>query len=107
MEDKELKDKLLLSKLKADDNLKDRIIHQIEAEKALIPKTNKSSLVSKENYFHIFGIMYGIIMVLAVYFYDQTEKNPFESNTFVFSAIFVAGSFSTFCVAIRRSCRWG
>ncbi|WP_107038171.1 hypothetical protein [Brumimicrobium mesophilum] len=96
MEDKELKDKLLLSKLKAEDKLKDRILHQINAEQALIPKKRKSKRASKENYFSIFGIMYAVILSLGVYFYSQTEKNPLESNTFVFSVIFVAGSFSIY-----------
>lgn len=94
MEDKELKDKLLLSKLKADDNLKDRIIHQINAEQALIPKRPKSANVAKEDYFYIFGIMYVFILVLGAYFYMRTDGNPMESNVFIYSAIMVAGLFS-------------
>lgn len=96
MEDKELKDKLLLSKLKAEDKLKDRILHQINAEQALIPKKRKSKRGSKESYFSIFGIMYAVILVLGFYFYSQTDGKLLESNSFLVSVIMTAGSFSIY-----------
>lgn len=93
MEEKELKDLLAETKLMADDKLKDRIIHQINAEKALIPKKQKATN-STGSYFYIFGVMYLLLLTLSVYFYHQTEGNPFQSQTFIVATIFTASTFS-------------
>ncbi|RYM32799.1 hypothetical protein ERX46_12100 [Brumimicrobium glaciale] len=95
MEDKELKELMLASKLKASENLKDRIIHQINAEKGLIPKSHKVK-TSNGSYFYILRVMYLFLLILAAYFYFQTDGNPFQSQTFVISTLFIASTFSLY-----------
>ena len=95
MEDNELKKSLLASKLKASENLKARIIHQINAEKALIPKSHKVK-TSTGSHFYILGVMYLFLMALVAYFYFQTDGNPFQSQTYIISTLFIASSFSLY-----------
>lgn len=100
MEDKELKEMLASTKLKADDNLKNRIVHQINAEKELIPAKQKVSTTSFGNHFYILGIMYAMLLVLIGYFYFKTDGNPFQSLSFVIPALFIASTFSIYWLII-------
>ena len=100
MEDKELKEMLSTSKLKATDNLKDRIIHQINTEKVLMPSSRKTSSPSIGSHFSIFGIMYVLLLTLIGYFYFKTDGNPLESTSFVISLLFTASTFSIYWLII-------
>lgn len=99
MEEKELKEMLAASKMKADERLKDRIIHQINAENSLIPKKQKT-IKSTGNHFYIFGIMYFLLLTLVAYFYYQTDGNPFHSQTFIIATILVASTFNLYWLII-------
>ena len=55
--DNQLKEILTETKIKAGENLKYRIMQQIETEKALAPQKTKNSIPLIGNMFSIFGIM--------------------------------------------------
>lgn len=100
MEDKELRQVLSATKLKADEQLKSRIIHQIHAEKALIPAKQKSDVSTNENHLSLLGTMYAMLLSLIAYFYIKTDGNPFESSAFVLFIIFTAATFSMYWLLI-------
>src|SRR5690606_7674557 len=89
---------LSTSKINAPENLKYRIMRQIEAENALVPKEEKpikiSGNVLKEMGIH-FGIMYAVlaVMIAGVYFFLGDEY--LLSPQFIGSIILVA---SVFCL---------
>lgn len=94
MEEQELKKLLSTTKVKAGERLKDRIVHQINAEKALIPVKQKTSSTSLIGQLSILGIMYALLIMLAAYFYYKTNGSPLQSTTFIYSAILIASTFS-------------
>ena len=98
MEDKELKELILSPKIEAKENLKNRIMHQINAEKVLIPKKQNTTTNSTENHFYIFGIMYILLLTLIAYFYFQTDGKPLQSQTYVISTLFIAGTFNLYWI---------
>jgi hypothetical protein len=97
-EDKQIQQLLSTSKINAPENLKYRIMRQIEAENALVPKEEKpikiSGNVLKEMGIH-FGIMYAVlaVMIAGVYFFLGDEY--LLSPQFIGSIILVA---SVFCL---------
>ncbi|MDR2953900.1 MAG: hypothetical protein LBV43_02330 [Prevotella sp.] len=78
------------TKIGASENLKFRIMHQIEAEKALSSKkrTNVQPLIS--NMLSIFGVMYLLIAVVGLTIYLNGGKSALESVTFFIPVILIA-----------------
>lgn len=96
MEEKELKKLLSTTKVKADGNLKDRIVHQINAERELIPTKRKVYNTEFSSHLSILGIMYVMLLILAGYFYQRTDGNLFQSTSFITSALCIASIFSIY-----------
>lgn len=91
MQEDELKQLMKGSKLKASENLKYRIIQQIESEKAL--SKNKESLKPSPifgNMFAIFGVMYGLIIGLGIMFYISGGMEQILSGQFIIIAGMIA-----------------
>lgn len=67
-QDDKIRELLSGTKMKAGENLKYRIMHQIEAEKALTRQKNKavSSNPFIGNMIAIFGVMYALIAMVAL-----------------------------------------
>ncbi|NDV77958.1 hypothetical protein [Dysgonomonas sp. 511] len=84
-----MKDLLSGSKMKASENLKFRIMQQIETEKALAPKKVSSAQPVINNMFAIFGIMYAIIGILGFYIYSSGGMDALLSVKFFVPALFV------------------
>lgn len=90
MQDDKFKELLSGTKIKASDNLKYRIMHQIETEKALSPKKemNPRSLIT--SMVTIFGIMYVLIIIVGIYAYSTLGKTAFESAAFFIPVILIS-----------------
>ncbi len=96
MEDREIKKLLSTTKMKAEDKLKARIIHQINSEKVLIQAKRKSISTTSGNHFSTLGIMYILLLSLTGYFYYKTDGNLFQSSLFILYALFIASTFSIY-----------
>lgn len=90
IQDDKIKDLLSGSTLKASDNLKYRIMHQIEAEKALAPKKATASRFPLENMLSIFGIMYALIAVVGLVVYFTSGAESLLSAAFYIPALSIA-----------------
>lgn len=88
--DNQLKEILTETKIKAGENLKYRIMQQIETEKALAPQKTKNSIPLIGNMFSIFGIMYALIAVIGIGVYFTGGKNALESMTFALPVMLIA-----------------
>lgn len=91
IEDEKIKSLLLGTKISASDNLKYRIMQQIESEKALARKNVKvpqrESVLG--NFFSIYGVVYAIIAVFAAGLYFTSGKDSLMSSSFFGVAILV------------------
>lgn len=96
-EDEQLRKILSSSKINASENLKYRIMRQIEAENSLLPKKEKPIKVSgnilKEMGIH-FGIMYAVLAVMIAGVYFFLGKELLLSPQFIWTVILVASVFS-------------
>lgn len=107
-EDDKIRRMISPTKMKAPENLKHRIMHQIEYEKALTPEKNLSGKSSrKENgnilrdMGSIFGTMYAIIAIMAIVAYLLQGAMFYQSIEFWGAVIFVAFVFSFFWLISR------
>lgn len=83
IEDEKLKDLLSGTKLKASDNLKYRIMQQIETESALSKKVKVNKRESiLGNFFSVYGIVYALIILLGGAFYLNGGKDSLLSPSF-------------------------
>lgn len=71
------------SKLKAGEGFRDRVMHQIETEQALRPKKNKIPSYSTPPTFGVFAVMYGVILIVGLFFYFNTGSNLLGSSFFL------------------------
>ena len=96
MDEQDLKKQLLGTQLKANDALKSRIMHQINAEQSLLPQKNKARSMFKDKGVFIFTGLYVFIALIAGYFYISTNENPLHSPTFLTISCVVASIFSVY-----------
>jgi len=96
IEDKQFKKILSETKLTAGDNLKFRIMQQIETEKALSKKESKNSFSILDNMFSIFGVMYAIIAIVAGTIYFSAGKEAVESTYTYLTIILIVSVCSMF-----------
>jgi type II secretory pathway component PulF len=96
------------TKMKAPDNLKYRIMHQLEYEKTLTPQNNSQNKASrKENgsvlkdLVTIFGAMYAVLAGMTIVAYFVQGKLFYQSIEFLGSVSFVAFVFSLFWLISR------
>ncbi len=96
IEDIQLKKILPETKITAGNNLKFRIMQQIETEKAFSKKKANSSFSILSNMYSIFGIMYAIIAVIAGFVYFSAGKEAVESTYMYLTIILVTSVCSVF-----------
>jgi len=90
-EDKQFRELLQDSKLTASENLRYRIMHQIEVEKTLTPKKIKSEKGVVKSLLSIAGVMYFIIVAIAFGTYLTGGIESLLSTDFL---LFIAGTTS-------------
>lgn len=78
------------TKIKAGENLKYRIMQQIETEKSLSPQKAKSSIPLIGNMLSIFSIMYALIVATGIGVYLTEGKDALASMTFLLPVMFIA-----------------
>lgn len=86
------------SKLTASDNLRYRIMHQIEAEKALAPKTIKSEKPIIKSLLSIACVMYAIIMAIGLATYLAGGASTLLSTEFILSIVGIASMAAVFAL---------
>lgn len=89
-QDDKLKELLSGSGMKASENLKFRIMHQIEAEKSLSRKEKPDTRPFITNMFSIFGVMYLLIAIVGLTVYFMGGKSALESVVFFVPVILIA-----------------
>lgn len=97
MQDEQIRKLFSGTKLKAGENLKYRIMQQIETESVLVGKKavkNKSVMSLISSMVSVFGVMYGLIGLIAVAVFFSGGRSALESVTFLVPVIMVA----TVCV---------
>lgn len=100
-EEKAMREAIKESKLKASENLKYRIINQIETEESLkhkqIDHPNRikgdSSNILKD-FGYLFGTMYVIIALITLFFYITEGQESLYTSQYLSIIIFVASIFS-------------
>lgn len=111
-EDETIREIIKEAKITSSDNLKYRIMHQIETEELLKPKTtakqNKSLKDSSnvlKDFIYIFGGMYIILAIITVVFYLREGSEFLNSPQFLCSIIFVASISSILWLLSRLDAR--
>ena len=91
-QDDKLREILSLSKIKAGENLKYRIMRQIETESALSAKKTKSRNLTPliRNTFVIFGVMYALIILAIIGVYLSEGIEAMKSLTFFTSIVMIS-----------------
>ncbi len=94
--DKQFRKILSETKLTANDNLKFRIMQQIETEKALSRQKSKQSFSVLKNMLSVFGVMYAIIAIVGLGIYMMYGKEGIESTSTYLIVILIASVCSMF-----------
>lgn len=91
-QDDKLKNLLSGTKLKASENLKYRIMQQIETENALLKKKAETPKAQPfiGNMVTIFGVMYALIALVALGIYLTAGSEALLSGIFYLPVIFIA-----------------
>ena len=89
-----------ITRKKAPDNLKHRVMHQIIQEEALKSKHKSASRASSTNvlkdFLGVFGAMYAILILLVIGAYFINGKDSLMSTQFVYIMILVCFVFGIF-----------
>lgn len=92
------------SKKEAPENLKYRIMNQIETEAALTRKQQpaaKPTTNPLRNFWAVFGIMYIVIVLLSVYSYLTKGADYLLSGPFIGTIALISGVFSLFWLTTK------
>lgn len=87
--DDKLRSLLGSTKIEASENLKFRIMHQIEAEQLLVRKKEKRTRSVWSN-FSILGIMYVIIAAIGVIVYFADGEKALNTSAFLIPVLLIA-----------------
>lgn len=98
IQDDKIRELLSGTKMKAGENLKYRIMHQIETEQALTRQKKKvaSSNPFIGNMIAIFGVMYALIVMVALGAYLIGGKDALESLQFIAPVVLIASACGIF-----------
>lgn len=96
IQEEELKRILSNSALKASDNLKYRIMNQIEVEKIVFKERKTDARPFVANMFSVFGIMYLFIAIVGAIVYFSGGKEALCSAAFFTPIILIASVCSVF-----------
>ncbi|MEA4918897.1 hypothetical protein [Proteiniphilum sp.] len=92
------------SKIQAPENLKYRIIQQIETEKTLIPQKKKRATSKGDtliDFRSIFGTMYGLLFVFSLLTIVFAGKEAILSSQYIFTALLIVMTLSSFWALTR------
>lgn len=92
------------AKIEASENLKHRIIHQIEAEKALTPqrvKPKRETANVLKDFKAIFGVMYLLLCGLSVFTVIFSGTKALSSSQFILTAGLIFVVFASFWAITR------
>lgn len=90
IQDEKIKALLSETKITASENLKFRIMHQIETEKALSRQKMSQQPFILDSMLSVYGVMYAIIIALGVLIYFTLGKDVLLSTTFYIPVILVS-----------------
>jgi len=79
MKEEDLKNILKESKLEAGEGFKERVMHQIETERALRPKEIKTSTFSPAKNLVVLAVMYAAILLAGLFFYTNEKQSILDS----------------------------
>lgn len=96
MHEDKFRELLSVTKMKAGENLKFRIMQQIETEKALSKNKRPDHFPLIYNMLSIFGIMYALIAIVGLCLYFSGGKSALEPVTFFIPVILIASICSMF-----------
>lgn len=96
MEDKQMRKILSGTKIPAGDNLKFRIMQQIETESALSKKKAKSSFSTIGSMYSIFGVMYVVISLVLLFVYFSAGQEAMKSTPVYLVVILISSVCSLF-----------
>jgi len=82
MKEEDLKNILKESKLEAGEGFKERVMHQIETERALRPKEIKTSILSPSINLAVIAVMYIVILLVGLFFYTNGGQTILDSSNF-------------------------
>lgn len=88
--DEDLKKLFAQTGVKASDNLKYRIMQQIETEQALSRKKKAKSRPILGSMLSIFGVMYALIAAIGVGVYASAGSSALMSSTFILPVVFIS-----------------
>lgn len=92
------------TQLQASKNLKHRIMHQIEIEKALTPQQTKGkreSVNMLKDFKAIFGVMYLLLFGLSVFSVISGGTKALVSTQFILTATLISVVFASFWAITR------
>jgi len=89
IEDKQLRKILSDTKLEASDSLRFRIMQQIQTEKLLVRKKEKTSFSAVKNMLSIFGVMYALIAAIIGAIYFTAGSEGLKTSYFYFVTVLV------------------
>lgn len=92
------------AKIEASENLKHRIMHQIEAEKALIPqrvKPKRETTNVLKDFKAIFGVMYLLLSGLSIFTVIFGGTKALSSSQFILTAALIFVVFASFWAITR------
>lgn len=95
-DDKTIKELLNGTKLKADDNLKYRIMQQIETEKVFYKKKETNTSPGLSTMFALFGIMYLVIALVGGGIYMTKGSEALMSTEFLMPVLLITSICSIF-----------
>lgn len=91
-DEKIIKDLMKESVVTPSDNLKYRIMHQIQTEKSLTTQTSKSKYINQPNVIKSFGIIFGITYLLIIVLFaifKLTQGSQILSSNFFITIVLI------------------
>jgi hypothetical protein len=91
-DEKIIKDLMKESVVTPSDNLKYRIMHQIQTEKILTTQTSKSKYINQPNVIKSFGIIFGITYLLIIVLFaifKLTQGSQILSSNFFITIVLI------------------
>lgn len=95
MQEDKFKALLAGTKMHASENLKFRIMQQIETESALARQRKRQERPAWSN-LSIFGLMYIVIAIVGFFVYSSDGESALKTTTFFVPVMFVAAVFGVF-----------
>lgn len=101
-DDKAMREAMQMSKKKASDNFKHRVMHQVMQEDVLKRKRQTSFNTSQPNVLKeilgVFGGMYAVLILLVLVAYFIKGQDFLMSTQFIYSALTVCVVFAVLCL---------